>query len=76
MRSKLSQNNVFHSFTSNSTFLEIFNKFDLKSILGGLKNPNFDPVIRTNWNQFHYEDNQILIPMTIHGSKSELERPR
>ena len=28
------------------------------------------------WNQCHWEDNQILIPKTIHGSKSELEGPR
>ena len=28
------------------------------------------------WNQFHCEYYQILIPTTIHGSKSELEQPR
>ena len=48
MRSKLSQNNVFHSFTGNPSFSEIFNKFDPKSISGGLKNPNFNPVVRTD----------------------------
>ena len=42
----------------------------------GPKNPNFDPAIRTGLNQFHCEDYQILIPMTIHGSKSELKQLR
>ena len=28
------------------------------------------------WNQFHCEDYQILIPMNVHGSKSELEWSR
>ena len=32
--------------------------------------------IRTGQNQCHCEDYQILIPKTIHGSKSELERLR
>ena len=40
----------------------------------GPKNYYFDPAMRTSWNQFHYEDNQILIPATIHESKSELKR--
>ena len=39
-------------------------------------NPNFDPAIRIGWNQCHCKDYQILIPKTIYGSKSELERPR
>ena len=51
-------------------------KFDPKSILGGPKNPNFDSAIRMGWNQCHCEDYQILIPTTIHGSKSALERSR
>ena len=51
-------------------------KFDSKLILGGPKNPNFDLAIRTGRNQRHYVDYQILISTTIHGSKSELERPR
>ena len=42
----------------------------------GLGNPNLDPVVKTGWDQCHCEENQILIPTTIHGSKSELERPR
>ena len=28
------------------------------------------------WNQRHYEDYKILIPMTLHGSKSKLRRSR
>ena len=40
------------------------------------RNSNFDPTIKTDWNQYHCEDYQILSPTTIHGSKSELERPR
>ena len=51
-------------------------KFDPKSILGAPKTPNFDQAIRIGWNQLHWEDCQILIPMTVHGSKSELERSR
>ena len=34
-RSKSSQNNTFHSFTSNLSFLEIFGKFDLELTLDG-----------------------------------------
>ena len=76
-RSKSSQNNTFHGFLSNPSFSEIFGiKFDLNLTLGGAKNPNFDLAIRMSWNQFHCEDYQILIPTTIHGLKSKLERPR
>ena len=57
-------------------FLTTLTKFDLKSIPSGPKNPNFDSVVKTGWNQFHYEDYQILIPMNVHGSKSELEWSR
>ena len=49
MKSKLSQNNTFHSFTSNLSFLEIFGKFDLvdpELTSAGPRNPNFDPVIK------------------------------
>ena len=79
IRSKSIQNNTFHSFSSNSSFSEILatlTKFDLKLISCRPKNPNFDLIVRTGWNQCHCEDYEILIPMTIHGSKSELERPR
>ena len=78
-KSKLSQNNIFHSFTLNPSFSEIFNNFDqvwLEVDLGGPKNPNFDPSVKTSWNQCHCEDYQILIPTTVHGSKSELDRSR
>ena len=51
-------------------------KFDLKLILGGSKNLNFDLASGTGLNQCHYKDYQILIPMNVHGSKSELEQPR
>ena len=51
-------------------------KFDPKSILGGPKNPNFDSDFRTDWNQCHYEDYQILNPKIVHCSKSALDRPR
>ena len=60
-------------------FLEIFNnltKFDPKFISSGPKNPNFNSAVRMSWNQCHCEYYQILIPMTIHGSKLELKRPR
>ena len=33
-------------------------------------------LLETGWNQCHCKDYQILIPTTIHGSKSELERSR
>ena len=68
MKSKPSQNNIFHSFTSNLSFSEIFNNFDQiwpGVDLGGPKNPNFDSAIKTSWNQFHCKYYQILIPMTI-----------
>ena len=75
-RSKLSRNNIFHSVTSNPSFSETFDNFGSKLILGGPKNPNFDPAIKTGWNQRHCKDYQILAPTTIHGSESELERQR
>ena len=78
-RSKSTWNNTFHIFSSNPSFSEIFShfdQFDTKLTLGGPKSPNFDSAIGTGWNQCHYKDYQILIPMTIHGSKLELEQPR
>ena len=42
----------------------------------GPRNPNLYLVIKTGWDQCHCEDNQISIPMTIHGLKSELKRLR
>ena len=66
---------ILHQTQASQNFLTILTKFDSKSILGGLKNPNFDLVVKTGWNECHYGDYQILIPTTIHGSKSELEWP-
>ena len=74
-RSKLPQKNVFHSFTPNPSFSKIY-MFDLKLISGGPKSPNFDLAVGMGWNQCHCKDYQILIPMTIHGLKSELKRSR
>ena len=51
-------------------------KFDQRLILGGPKNPNFDPTVRMGWNQCHCKDYQILISTTIHGSKSMLDWSR
>ena len=59
-------------------FLATLTKFDLELTPSRLKNPNFDSAIRmswTGWNQCHCEYYQIFNPTTIHGSKSELERP-
>ena len=70
MKSKPSQNNIFHSFTSNMSFSEIFNNFDKVwpgVDLKGPKNPNFDLAIRVSWNQCHCKYYQILIPTTIRG---------
>ena len=75
-RSKSSQNNIFHGFTSNPSFSEIFSKFDLDLTLCGPKNPNFNLGVRTGWTQHHCEDYQIPIPVTTHELKLELERPR
>ena len=79
-RSKSSQNKTFYSFTSNPRFSETFGNFDQVSLnltwswlLAGPKNPNFDLTIRMDWDQCHYEDNQILIPETIHGLELELK---
>ena len=67
---------VFHQTWVSWRFLATLTKFDLRLTLGGFKNPNFDRAARTGWNQHHYKDYQILILMTIHGSKSELNRLR
>ena len=75
-RSKSTQNNTFYSFSSSSSFLEIFSNFDQvwpEVDFGWVQKPNFDLVVGTGWNQCHYEDYQILIPTTIHGLKLELE---
>ena len=48
-RSKSSQNNMFHVFTLNPSYLVIFVNFDSKLTFGGNKNPNFDPIVRTGW---------------------------
>ena len=42
----------------------------------GPRNPNFDPTVRMGWNQCYCKYYQILSLKTIHGLKSELERPR
>ena len=78
-RSKFSQNNIFHGFISNPNYSKIFRKFGKvwpKVDSVGPKNPNLDSVIKTSWDQCYCEDNKILIPMTIHGSKSELKQLR
>ena len=64
---KTLKNNIFHSFTSNSSLSKNFDKFDQKSIMGGPKNPNFDLTVRMGWNQCLYKDYQILIPTIIDG---------
>jgi len=40
-RSKPSQNNTFHSFTSNQSFSKIFGNFDLELTPNGLQKPKF-----------------------------------
>ena len=78
-RSKFSQNNIFHGFISNPNYSKIFSKFGQvwpEVDLVGPKNPNLDSVVKTGWDQCFCEENKILIPMTIHGSKSELKRLR
>ena len=67
---------VLHQTRAPRWFLTTLTKIDSKSTLGGPKNPNFDLTARASWNQRHCEDYQILIPTTIHESKSELEWPR
>ena len=54
-------------------FLATLTKFDLKSILGGSKNPDFDTATEMGWNQCHCEYYSIPVPKIIHGSKSELK---
>ena len=44
-RSKSSQNNMFHVFTLNPSYLVIFVNFDSKLTLEGIKNPNFDLIV-------------------------------
>ena len=67
---------VFHQTRASRRFLVILTKFDSKLTPSRPKISNFDPAIRIDRNQRHCEDYQILIPTTIHGSKSELERQR
>ena len=67
---------VLHQTWVSRRFLTILTKFDPKSILSEPKNHNFDLVVRLGWNQHHCKDYQILIPTTVHRSKSKLERPR
>ena len=67
---------VLHQTRASRRFLTTLTKFDPKSILSGSKNLNFNPAVRMGWNQRHCEDYQILIPMTIHRSKSELRQQR
>ena len=67
---------VFHQTQASRRFLATLTKFDPKLTLGGPKNPNFDLVVGTGWNQDHCKDYQVFIPRTIHGLKSELELPR
>ena len=64
-RSESCQNDIFHAFTSNLSYSKIFVKFDLMLTLGGTKNPNFDPTIRTGWDQCHCEDYLIPFPTNI-----------
>ena len=63
---------VLHQTRASQRFLTTLTKFDLKSISCGPKNPNFDPTVRTDWNQYHCKDYQIRIPTTVHELKSEL----
>ena len=67
---------ISHQTQASQRFLETLTKFDLELTSSGPKNPNFDLAIRTGRNQCHCKGYHILIPMTIHGSKSELERLR
>ena len=67
---------VSHQTEASWRILTTLTKFNLKSILGGPKNPNFVPAVRTDQDQHHCKDYQILIPTTIYGSKLELEWPR
>ena len=64
-RSESCQNDIFHAFTSNLSYSKIFVKFDPMLTLGGTKNPNFDPTIRTGWDQCHCEDYLIPFPTNI-----------
>ena len=63
---------VLHQTWVSQRFLTTLTKFDLKSILSGPKNPNFDLAVKTDLNRRHCVDDQILIPTAIHGLKSEL----
>ena len=67
---------MFLLSTSNPGYSVIFVKFDPRLTLGGTGNLNFDPNIRTGWDQHHCEDYQIPFPKTIHGSKLKFKRLR
>ena len=64
---KTLKNNIFHSFTSNSSLSKNFDKFDQKSIMGGPKNPNFDLTVRMGWNQCLYEDIKFSFQQLLMG---------
>ena len=65
-KSKSSQNNIFHGFTSNLSYSETFVNFDWVWLsltqswpLVGPKNPNFDLTIKTGLDHCHCGDYQI-----------------
>ena len=62
-----------HQTQATRIFLSTLTKFDLRLTLGGTKNPNFDPSIRTGWSQHHYKYYGIPFLTTIHRSKSKLK---
>ena len=67
---------VLHQTQALQRFLATLTKLSRSWLLAGPKNPNFDPAVTMGWNQRHCEDDQILGPTAIHGSKLELEQPR
>ena len=85
LKAKVDQNHPKTTFfmfllsTSNpsySVIFSIFTKFDPRLTLEGTGNPNFNPNIRTGWDQHHYKDYQIPFPKTIPGSKLKFKRFR
>ena len=67
---------VLHKTQAFRRFLATLIKLTWSWLLVGSKNPNFDLVVRTGWNQCHCENYQILSPTTNHRLKSELEWPK
>ena len=67
---------ILHQIQAYGSFLTTLTKFYPKLTHESDRKPNFDSIVKMDWNQFHYKQYWIPFPMTTHGSKLELKRLR